>query len=445
MKVYFSDENEQLIEKTLSFKEGPIGEFNQLKVYPNHTYQKIVGFGGAFTEAAAYTYANMGEASKKKLIDLYFGTKGNRYSFCRTHIQSCDFSLGNYAYINEPTDKLLTSFSIERDKEYLIPLIKAALKKNSRISILASPWSPPGFMKTNQEMNHGGKLMDSFKSMWASMIATYLDMYDKEGIHISRLTVQNEPAAVQTWDSCTFTGAEEAEFVRDYLKPALSCNGHSNVKINVWDHNKDIIVERLEETFDVDDAENVIDGIGYHWYTGDHFEALKAVREQYPDKELLFTEGCVEYSRFDGSNQLAHAEMYAHDMVGNLVAGTNGWLDWNIYLNSEGGPNHVGNYCSAPVMCDIENDKIDINLSYYYIGHFSRFITPGAKRILVSSFTSDIETCGFLNEDGTIAVVALNRTDKEISYNLTLKDKTGKIEQRPHSIVTFLLEAKEYN
>ena len=440
MKCYYSDEQKHLSEWQVRFSEDLPGEFRQVKIYPGEVYQKIIGFGGAFTEAAAYTFSLMSPENQEKLLDLYFGATGNHYNLCRTHIQSCDFSLGNYAYVNDPGDIQLRSFSIQRDKKYLIPLIHAALERDPTISLLASPWSPPAFMKTNGEMNHGGKLKDSFRTMWASMIVEYLNAYAKEGISVTRLTIQNEPAAVQSWDSCVYTGKEEAEFVRDYLKPALQHTGHDKVKLNVWDHNKDVIIERLEDTFGVKGSDDVIDGIAYHWYTGNHFEALRRVREKYPHKELIFTEGCVEYSQFSNNGQLSNAEMYAHDMIGNLLAGTNGMIDWNIYLNAEGGPNHVRNFCDAPVMCDTDGDSIRVNLSYYYIGHFSRFIHPGARRILVSSFTSDLECCGFLNPDGSIVIVILNRTDRDIQYSLSTKDRSARIEQKAHSIMTFVID-----
>ncbi len=186
--------------------------------------------------------------------------------------------------------------------------------------------------------------------MWADMVARYVSAYRDEGITIQQLTVQNEPAAVQTWDSCIFSGVEEAEFACRYLRPALDRAQHSDVKINVWDHNKEKILERAAESFSVEGARDVIDGIAFHWYTGEHFDALAEVHRQYPDKALIFTEGCVEYSRFEAENQIQNAEMYAHDIIGDFNAGMNGFIDWNLILDRQGGPNHVGNYCDAPVM-----------------------------------------------------------------------------------------------
>lgn len=392
--------------------------------------------GGALTEGAAYTYARMSAEKQQQLLALFFGD-GNHYNFCRLHIQSCDFALGNYSYVEDAKDTGLDSFSIERDRKYIIPFAKAALEKNSKIQFLASPWSPPAFMKTNGEMNHGGKLKKEYYQMWADMVARYVSAYRDEGIAIQQLTVQNEPAAVQTWDSCIFSGVEEAEFACRYLRPALDRAQHSDVKINVWDHNKEKILERAAESFSVEGARDVIDGIAFHWYTGEHFDALAEVHRQYPDKALIFTEGCVEYSRFEVENQIQNAEMYAHDIIGDFNAGMNGFIDWNLILDRQGGSNHVGNYCDAPVMCDVDADTIDVKLSYSYIGHFSRFIRPGARRILVSKYSPDIETTAFQNEDGGKVLVILNRSEKEVEFVVSVEGKrSGKMKIGKHSIMT---------
>lgn len=436
MKCYTTNREAAFVEETKEFEVKSGSEMKQVRVYPQTTYQEILGLGGALTEAAAYTYAQMSGEKKKELIGLYFGESGNRYNFCRMHIQSSDFALGNYAYVEDERDEALETFSIERDRKYIIPLVKDAQEAGKEIVFLASPWSPPAFMKTNGEMNHGGKLKREFYGMWAKMIARYLTEYEKEGIMVSRLTVQNEPNAAQTWDSCLYTGTEEAEFACEYLRKELDAAGHKSVKINVWDHNKERVLDRARESFATEEAKSAIDGIAFHWYTGDHFEALQQTRNEFPDKELIFTEGCVEYSRFASDNQTAHAEMYAHDMIGNFNAGMNAYLDWNIYLDEKGGPNHVGNFCDAPVMCDTKADTIDVKLSYYYIGHFSRFIRPGAKRFLVSRYSANIEAAGFVNPDGGRVLVLLNRTEVPQEFTLAENDNVCDLEIGAHSIMT---------
>lgn len=434
MKLYVTDSNGKMQEKTIKGVINSDFEVNQIKLYPRIEYQEIIGFGGAFTESAAYIWAGMGEQEKEEIIEDYFGETGNRYSFGRTHIQSCDFSLGNRAYVEEGDDSLST-FSIEEDYRYQIPFIKAALAKNPEMQFLASPWSPPGFMKDTGKMNRGGRLLEEYAEKWAEIIVRYLLAYREEGIRIGRVTIQNEPAAEQGWESCVYTGEEEGIFAVRYLRRALDAAGLSDVKILIWDHNKDMIVERTEETFAVPGADSAVGGVAFHWYSGNYFEALEHVRRTYPDKELIFTEGCVEYSRF-GDDQQANAEMYARDMIGDFKAGVNGFLDWNLLLDQSGGPNHQGNYCDAPMMCDVEQNRAEKKLSYYYIGHFSRFVRPGAKGILVSASDKDLETTAFKNPDGSRVVVVMNGTEREQNFYLNCENKKWNITLQPHSIAT---------
>ncbi len=435
MKYYLSNADVRFEEKTADFEDRPNVEARLIKVYPQVKKQEIIGFGGALTESSAYVWSRMSKQKQEELIELYFSDSGNRYNFGRTHIQSCDFSLGNRAYVEEG-DKELKTFSIEGDRKYQIPFIKAALDKNKDIELLASPWSPPAFMKSNNEMNHGGKLLEEYYGAWAKIMVKYLLAYREEGIDIKRISVQNEPAATQTWDSCVYTAEQEGEFAVGFLRRELDAAGLEDIKILVWDHNKDRIIERAEGSFSIPGAEKAIDGVGFHWYTGDHFEALQYVRDLYPDKELIFTEGCVEYSRFADKGQIDYAEMYAHDMIGNLKSGMNGFLDWNIILDTKGGPNHVGNFCDAPIMCDADNDTIDVKLSYYYIGHFSRFIKKGARCLLTSVYDKGLESVAFENLDGGIVTVVLNTTDEDKPFELWIEGKGCQLTIPAHSIIT---------
>lgn len=434
--VYTSSDTKRHDKSQLDFEKRNNIEVGLIKVYPQILKQKIHGFGGAFTEAAAETVMQMDEDTQKSFYEAYFAKEGNQYCFCRTHIQSCDFALGNYAYVTEPSDTELKTFSIERDKKYLIPMIKKALEYQPDLKLLASPWSPPAFMKSNGDMNYGGVLKKEYYAMWADMVAKYCEEYKKEGIEISYLTVQNEPLATQTWDSCIYTPEEEGDYAVNYLRPALEKRGLGHIKILIWDHNKDCIIERVQGTFSVDGAREAIDGVAFHWYTGDHFEALEEVGREYSDKELVFTEGCVEYSRFKDSSQVKNAEMYMHDILGNINSGMNAYIDWNLLLNEQGGPNHVGNYCDAPIMYDREEKKLDLKLSYHYIGHLSRYVLPGAQRILVSKYTDLLETVGFVNPNGERVLVLLNRSEKDVSAAVCEAEQSCVIEIKAHSIMT---------
>lgn len=434
--IYKSNETKRYDKTQVSFVENLHAEMNLIKIYPKETRQTIFGFGGAFTEAAAVTIDSMSETSKKKVMDAYFSKDGHGYNFCRTHIQSCDFSLGNYAYVNDAEDKELKTFQFDRDKQYLIPFIKEALDINPALTLVASPWSPPGFMKSNGEMNHGGVLKLEYYQMWADMIVRYLKEYEKLGIKIQYLSVQNEPNAAQTWDSCLYTGEEEGVFAAEYLRKTLDEHGYAQVKIAIWDHNKDCIIERAEESFSVPLARESVAAIAFHWYSGDHFEALQTVKEKYPEKELIFTEGCVEYSRFKTNSQVKNAEMYLHDIIGNLKSGMNAYIDWNLVLDVSGGPNHVGNFCDAPIMYDKDLDQLEFKLSYYYLGHISRFVKKGAKRVVVSCYTDQIDAVGFLNPDNSRVLVLMNRTKEDKTMQICEGFRVADIHVEAHSIIS---------
>ncbi|GGH36708.1 glycoside hydrolase family 30 protein [Paenibacillus segetis] len=411
---------------------------NQLiNIYDDIEYQEIIGFGGALTEASAVTITKLSEDKQEEILRAYFDkASGIGYTFCRSHINSCDFSLGNYTYV-EVEDPSLESFDISRDREAIMPLIsKAADMAGNEFKLFASPWSPPAWMKTNREMNNGGKLKPEFQETWAQYFVKYIQAYEAEGIRIWGLSVQNEAKAKQIWDSCIYTAEEEKDFVRDYLGPALEDNGLSHIKIMIWDHNKERVYERAKVAFEDVAASKYIWGIGFHWYSGDHFEALSAVHDRFPDKALVFTEGCQEGGVH--LNSWKTGERYGHDIMGNLNNWMSAWTDWNIVLNEQGGPNHVGNYCDAPIIADTIQNEVIYESSYYYIGQFSKFILPGAKRIAVSKYTDQLEITSFKNPDGSIVVVVLNRTDNEIPYALRYRGQLADTVCPPHGIQTLI-------
>lgn len=406
-------------------------------VFPEIKDQTIKGFGGAFTEAAGSTLLKLPEDKQEEIIQAYFGKEGLHYSLCRTHINSCDFSLGNYAYMEDPEDREMKSFSIEHDFLYLIPMILRAQKaRGEKLYMLASPWSPPAFMKTNGEMNHGGKLKEEYAHMWAQYIAKYIKEYKKAGIEIDMVSVQNEPEAVQTWDSCIYHTEEERDFVKNHLGPVLEEEGLGDVKILVWDHNKELLYTRAKGILSDESAEKYVDGVAFHWYSGDHFDQVALVHKMYPEKDLIFTEGCVEYSRFADSSEISKAEMYAHDIIGNLNAGTSGYIDWNLVLNEKGGPNHVGNFCAAPIMCDTEKNEVDKRASYYYIGQLSRYIMPGAARIFTSKYTDKLDVTAFENPDGSRVVVLLNKQDNDVPVSLCEGEEARNFTVKAHTMMT---------
>lgn len=407
-------------QRIIPFRADPGVENHVVNLYPDVNYQVWDGFGGAITEASGYLYSQMDEVRKKELVNAYFGAGSNHYRMVRIPIDSCDFSLGSYSAMNDPEDIELKNFSLSRAEQYIFPLLEAAQRAaGTSLEIMLTPWSPPPFMKTNGQKTSGGSLKTEYRDLWASYICRYLLEYKRRGFSVRYLTVQNEPKAAQKWDSCQYTAQEEKEFLRDHLYPAMRKNNINDVSICIWDHNKERAFERARDIID-EKMSSMVGGVAFHWYSGDHFDVVSLLRETFPEKKLIFSEGCVEYSHYNKNDELRNAQIYAHDIIGNLNAGMNAFYDWNLVLDQNGGPNYVGNFCDAPVMYHTEQSMLYRKLSYTYIGHFSRYIMPGARRIASSKYTDELEATCFRNPDGTLAAVLLNRTPKVLPVVLRL-------------------------
>jgi glucosylceramidase len=432
---------DRLTEKDPLAFQKQIPDGPSILVDPRRCFQTIEGFGGAFTDSAADTFYKMSPEMRGEILKAYFDrSAGNGYTLCRTHINSCDFALGNYAYTEVPGDVELKHFSIEHDRRQLIPMIKEAARvANQPLKLLASPWSPPAWMKTNGQMNHGGKLKPEYRDAWARYYVRYVQEYEREGLPIWGLTVQNEPLAVQMWESCIYTGEEERDFVRDYLGPTLEKAGLLNrIKLMIWDHNRDLLYERAKVVYDDPAAARYVWGAAFHWYVGDHFENVQLTHDAYPDKQLLFSEGSQEGGPHYDEWEVG--ERYGHSMLQDLNHWTTAWVDWNLLLDQRGGPNHRGNYCSAPIMADFQKGTLHYHSSYYYLGHVTRFVRPGAQRIISASTQDELETTAFLNPEGQISVVVMNRTKKSLDFALKYNNQAARTESPAHSISTFCFQ-----
>lgn len=405
-----------------------------INIYPEMEFQEWIGFGGAFTEASGYCLSQVNEGLQNQMLEDYFSKSGLDYSFCRVPIGSCDFSLSSYSYLKNSD---VSKFSIEKDEKYVIPMIKKALEKQPNLKLLATPWSPPAFTKTNKMLVLGGKLLEKYKEFYAEYLAKFILEYQKRGITIHYMTLQNEPNAIQVWESCLYSAEEEADFVKNYLYPELAKQG-IKTQILTWDHNKERLFSRAKAVYEK--AENVVSGLAMHWYSGDYFEEIALTRQTYPEKLLIHTEGCTGYSHFRKEEEVQNGEIYAHDMLGDLSSGINGWIDWNLILNEKGGPNHKKNFCNAPIMLDKEHTGYIKNLTYYYIGHFSKFLKSGAKRIGFSKFSDKIEVTAFKNVDQSIVVVLLNRNDKNQEFYLHLNGQIFHDNLDGHAILTFVIK-----
>lgn len=450
LTVYTTAENTQLrLTETESVSFNPLAQPTEgeisIFVDPDEIFQTFLGIGGALTDASAETFAKLPIAKQKEFLKAYYDQdQGIGYSLIRTNIHSCDFSSGSYTYVDEG-DASLKSFSIDHDKKFKLPLIKQAMAAaGGKITFYASPWSPPPFMKTNGNMLHGGKLKNEYASSWANYFVKFIKAYEKEGIPVWGITIQNEPMATQRWESCIFTAEEERDFLKNHLGPTMVKNGLAAKKIIVWDHNRDLMTHRANVIFDDPKAAKYAWGLGFHWYetwAGGQpmFENVGVVKKSYPSKNLLFTEGCVEKFSTDGYQRWSNAERYGRSMINDFNNGTVGWTDWNVLLDETGGPNHASNFCFAPIHGDIGTGDLIYTPSYYYIGHFSKFIRPGAKKISSSASRSHLLTTAFKNTNGKLAVIVMNQSDEKLKYNLCLGNECAEVNILPHAIQTLVL------
>jgi glucosylceramidase len=437
----------KLTQAQLSFSNfiQPLETEGSILVNTSRQHQTLVGIGAALTDAAAETFYKLDEDQQKLFMEAYYSRdNGIGYSLARTIIHSCDFSSGSYTYVEEG-DADLKTFNIDHDREYRLPFTKLAIAAaGGKLRTYASPWSPPAFMKTNGNMLEGGKLKPEFAQAWANYYGKFIKAYESEGIPIWGLSIQNEPMATQRWESCIYTAEEERDFLKNFLGPTLEREGLGDKKIIVWDHNRDLLFERANVILSDPEANKYVWGTGFHWYEDwkdgvPMFKNVAQVNDAFPDKKLIFTEGCNE--RFDmeriGDPKLS--ERYGKSMINDFNNGTVAWTDWNILLDENGGPNHVGNFCFAPVHGNTKTGKLIFTNSYYYIGHFSKFIRPGAKRLSTGTTSNQLSATSFMNEDGSIAIVAMNDGDKPLDYFLTVDGKTAKLSMPEHSIQTIIL------
>ena len=415
-------------------------------VDPSQTFQTMLGIGGALTDASAETFYKLPKEKQKELLTAYYDRdKGIGYTLARTNIQSCDFSSESYSYVKDGDGELKT-FDISHDEKYRIPFIKEVIAATGgKLSLFASPWSPPAFMKDNNDMLHGGKLLPQYDQSWANFFVKFIKKYQAAGVPIWGLTMQNEPMASQSWESCKYTAEEERDFIKNYLGPTLEKNGMGDKKLIIWDHNRDMIYQYASTILEDPEAAKYVWGIGFHWYetwtkAGPQFENTRLTHQAFPDKNLIFTEGCSESYDASKIGNWAFGERYGESMINDFNAGTVGWTDWNILLDEKGGPNHVGNYCFAPVHANTQTGVLTYTNAYYYIGHFSKFIKVGAKRISSSASRNKLLTTAFRNPDGTLAVVVMNKTDEKINYLLWIKGMAAHITSNPHSIETLVVK-----
>lgn len=414
-------------------------------VDPDYKFQKLIGIGGAITDAAAETLYKLPKDKQKEILEAYYGKSGLRYNMVRTTMNSSDFSSDTYTYVKDG-DVSLKSFNISHDEKYKIPMIKEAQKLIGKeaFRLFFAPWSPPAWMKSNNNMLKGGRLLDKYYQPWANYYVKFIKEYEKRGMPIWGLSIQNEPMATQTWESCIYTADEEAKFLKNNLGPTLWKAGYKNKKVIIWDHNRDLMYQRATTTLGDPETAKYASGIGYHWYetwtkSQPLFNNVAETQRAFPNKFLIFTEGCKEQFDFNKIYDVSLGELYGRNMINDFNNGTAAWAEWNVLLDEKGGPNHVGNYCFAPIIADTRTGEVHYTYEYYYIGHISKYVRQNAQRIGTSSNRDYLLATTFMNPDGQMVVVVMNEGDNDTDYNLWIEGKAAKLSAPAHTIQTVLL------
>ncbi|MFY0644338.1 MAG: glycoside hydrolase family 30 protein [Bacteroidia bacterium] len=461
-----SASGDQLSEKT---RFNSADSASTIMIKPEQKFQTILGFGGSFTESTAYLLNGLSTEKRREVIDAYFGDDGARYSLTRTHMNSCDFSLSQYSYAPVEGDSLLEHFSIKEDLDDIIPMIKDAMLSSSEgFKIISSPWTAPPWMKDNNDYV-GGKLLPDYYPIWALFFSKYLEAYQNEGIDVWGFTVENEPHGNgNNWESMLYSPKEMTDFVRDHLGPRLEQDGYGDKIVLGYDQNRAGLKEWVDEMYKDEASSKYFDGVAIHWYESTYEvfpEALQYAHEKAPNKYIIETEGCVDsevpkwkddkwyWSKkatdwgWDWASEedkylhpkYAPVNRYARDIIGCLNNWVDGWIDWNMVLDKQGGPNWFENWCVAPVLVDLESDEVYYTPIYYVMAHFSKFIRPGAVRIGLECSDDELQATAAQNKDGSIAVIVFNQGNEARTFNLELRGQKQTITIEPQALQTIVI------
>ena len=440
-----------------------------IKLFPEEKFQTITGFGGSFTESSAYLLNKLSKENRKKIIDAYFGSEGAKYSLTRTHMNSCDFSVSNYSYAPVEGDKELDNFSIQEDLDDIIPMIKEAMTVSEEgFKIISSPWTAPPWMKDNNKWV-GGKLLPEYYDTWALFFSKYADAYKEEGIDIWGFTVENEPLGNgNNWESMHFTAEEMNDFVMNHLGPKLEADGKGDLKILGYDQNRDHLKHWVDVMYKNEETSKYFDGTAIHWYASTYDwmpETLQYAHNKAPNKYLIQSEACVdsEVPKWEDDQwywakeatdwgwdwapedqkylhpKYSPVYRYARDIIGCLNNWVDGWVDWNMVLDKQGGPNWFKNWCVAPVIVDPENDEVYFTPIYYTLSHFSKYIRPEAKIIGLENTDDSLMVTAAQNPDGSIAVVILNQDPEAKNFNLSLNESAIDLSISGQAIQTIII------
>uniref|UniRef100_M4BQ44 Glycosyl hydrolase family 30 TIM-barrel domain-containing protein n=1 Tax=Hyaloperonospora arabidopsidis (strain Emoy2) TaxID=559515 RepID=M4BQ44_HYAAE len=436
------------------------------------TYQSIIGFGGAFTDASAINFDLLTSTLQESLVNAYFGDDGLQYTIGRIPIGSTDFSLTIYSYNDVKGDLAMDNFSIDMDKAKKIPFIQRAMNTSSRsMKLFGSSWAPPAWMTTeNSTINcalsgyPGGEYWKALGLYYSKFVSAYED----EGIPLWAITTQNEPTkqfSFKSWQSLRFNATTERDFIKRDLGPVMK-EQHPDLKIIMMDDQKDLLLD-WDTTLRDKDSAKYVSGVGVHWYknldfladTAGDFDALERFHQLYPDMFILATEACEGYL-IDGIGTGAgpalqnpafawqRAQIYARDIISDLSHYASGWTDWNLVLNTTGGPTWIENRIDSPILVDEEGGaEFYKQPMFYAMGHFSKFLPPDSVRVDLatrtssSSALSQVDSVAFLTPEHQVVLIVSNRNSsaRNISVSLLSQQLSSSFTLEAFSIKTIVL------
>ncbi|GMS97780.1 hypothetical protein PENTCL1PPCAC_19955, partial [Pristionchus entomophagus] len=403
-----------------------------IEIDASTTFQEIIGFGGAFTDAVGVNLAALSNPAQDNLLRQYYGPSGAEYTLTRVPIAACDFSLRIYTYDdNQPGEDFnMTNFALANDDyQYKIPHLKQALelqKDNGGLKLFATPWTPPIWMKDEGDTFHGGALLKGeqdgpYYASYAKYFVKFFEAYLSEGLPFWAVTLQNEPS---DWNTIFPTAKYQSNFIKNHLAPALKASpAAANLKILGLDDQRVYLPEWADEFAEDADALALLDGIAVHWYA-DHAKpasVLSEVHEKHPDKFILYTEAC-NGSPTSGNpagpslGNYTYGENYAHSIIEDLNNWVSGWTDWNLALNTQGGYSWFMNFVDSPIIVETNTNEFLKQPMYYVMAHFSKFLKPGARVVKLSmtrELPEKVKAIGAVMVDGKRYVTILNRDDYE--------------------------------
>jgi len=507
----------------IPFRQGR-AHGNLIVIRPDIVKQTIAGIGTSFTESSAFVLAHLDKDKRQEVMHKIYGEAGANFSMARTMIGASDFSVeGKYSYADVEGDAGLKHFSIAPDsdgfpvEEYpairdpaydLLPMIKEALaiknnQKDKDLRIIASAWTAPSWMKDiedwfipgsdeNNWHGTGGELKNEYIPVYADYLAKYLDAYRDEGINIWGLTPVNEPHGNNgQWESMHFTPESQNDFVKNHLGPKLHNSGNGDIKLLVYDQNRDGLEEWTDTILSDADTAKYVYGVAVHWYESTfkvYEDILDRVHDKFPEFSIIHTEGTIDDLGKDAPKGIkdpvrfkesgwfdndafwwnANATDWAytapwpgviaedhpiytpvHRYARNIIVSLNhwmtGWIDWNIVLDQRGGPNHVGNFCGAPIMIDVATRKVYYTPIYYVLAQLSRTIRPGDKAVQAYKYLDgldddSIHASATISPEKLLTVQVLNTTKQPVTYMLQIGAQHAEVVIAENSLQTVRIQ-----